>query len=326
MHGNNSPIDSWAFDLYHLSGAALFACLLNFKHLYLTLGPLYFSYLLERYCLAEGKLFLWKKFTMLGAVTASFLVLPWLPFLQQTDPKAQVLQIMARLFPFGRGLVHDYWAANVWAIYLLVDKVVRLVGSKITWIPFASGLFEPSPIFCAMALFVFQIPALQVASARKTNEKLIQAVVYCSFCSFMLAYHVHEKAIMTTLIPLTLLVCQDNRNQMHKLLFWQVSLWGLLGLFPLFFQPVELAFKIVSYVTFLALSSLLLKDPYGKFQQLCIIVAGAVIIVLEVLPIQGRWEFLPLMLTSSACAVGLMGCWFFSYRVLLKEEEKAKVD
>jgi alpha-1,3-glucosyltransferase len=324
--------------------------LLNLKHLYLALSPLYFCYLLERYCLTRIdsdrvliKGFLWGKFFKLALVTGTTLILPWIPFLSvdPENPQRQLLQILARLFPFDRGLLHNYWAANLWALYTFADKVLRVVLRRLpSIIPGTEYLQNwelpmPSPIVCAIVLFLSMIPGLQVSSSRLTNIKFMEAVSYVSFCSFMLSYHVHEKAILTALIPLTVLV-QPNQNNsntgrpdMHDILFWNTTVWGLLGLFPLLYRPVELALKLCSFIGYLGLASVLLNTTATTTSFITnntdIIKYGtvtAIIALLELVPIQGKWEFLPLMATSVVCAFGLVGCWGLSLRILLYKEER----
>jgi len=334
---NPTPNQPLAYDLYHLMGAALYATLLNFKHLYLPLAPLYFCYLLEQYCLTHAipagkprKVFRVEKFVLLGLVTGTFLVLPWVPFVKgSSDPVGQVQQIVRRLFPFGRGLVHDYWAGNVWAIYKLLDRIYRFGVAKLLPIVLpglahlleGTSLPEPTPLVCAMLLFVSIVPGLQAASLHLTNQKLVESVVYVSFCAFMLAYHVHEKAILTAMMPLALLVEPSPRGEYHNIFFWHLNLWGLLGLFPLLFRPIELTLKLTSYLAYMALISYLLHTPprwlediqYGSIGMVVV-----VILLLEFVPIQGKWEFFPLMATSIACASGLLGCWGISSWLLAR--------
>jgi alpha-1,3-glucosyltransferase len=115
---------------WELLSAATFAGLLATKHLFLTLAPLYFFYLLGRHCFiivgaeektkgniigidkykdGEGAIavvlrFSWSRLLVLAAVSLLCLFGPFVPFLIQPDPMGQMRQILKRLFPFGRGV------------------------------------------------------------------------------------------------------------------------------------------------------------------------------------------------------------------------------
>lgn len=105
-----------------LLGGFLFVALLCLKHIYLYLVPAYFVYLLRAYCLGQKSILrirfgnsLRLAFGLAGIFGAAFG-----PFLYW----GQLDQLLARLFPFSRGLCHAYWAPNVWAMYSFTDRVL----------------------------------------------------------------------------------------------------------------------------------------------------------------------------------------------------------
>lgn len=154
----------------------------------------------------------------------------------------------------------------------------------------------------------------------------------------MLGYHVHEKAIMTAIIPLTLVATTSIENAR---LFIRTCMFGVFGLFPLLFQPEELLIKAFLFLTWMLVAlygfeSLLFKD--GKdtlltnIDMVTITVLSCVFIFMEVIhPVmfmpRGKLEFLPLMTTSVVCAIGLFYCWIQSgVQMMNCTKSKAKSD
>lgn len=147
--------------------------------------------------------------------------------------------------------------------------------------------------------------------------------VFCSLSGFMLGYHVHEKAIMTAIIPLTLLATESPQNAR---LYIRICTFGLFGLLPLLFRPEELLCKVLLYVAWMSGTIYALEQIHGalltRVDQLTFATLACVLLFMEIIhPIffmpSGRLEFLPLMATSVICAVGLTWCWVESYNQMI---------
>jgi alpha-1,3-glucosyltransferase len=318
------------------------------KHLYIILGPVYFFYLLHRFCFTpakenkEKKRFSIMRFLILGFAVASTLVLHFVPFIMQENPKEQMLQIFNRLFPFQRGLVHDYWAGNIWALYLFLEKILSFVARKMY--PNKANQFafpEIQPKHSVLLLFFSLIPACVRAwkaanssskSQKDGQDKLLACILYSAMSSFMLAYHVHEKAIMTAVIPMSFLAFFSIE---YARLYLRLSAFGHFGLLPLLPRPHEVCVKFLLYICHLALSTWILSNHFSKrdgekeepatmLTKLDKLGLGLIIFQFlyseflhSVIFGKGVFEFLPLMMTSILCSMGLFYCWLRSFSMIL---------
>ena len=138
----------------HLHLAASFSALVLLKHLFVPMAPAFAVYLIRHHCFVTTTApnndnksdttitFSTTRFMQLVAIAVVALSIAIGPFIHRealltTASEAssswlkkyslaasvQLGQMLTRLFPFGRGLVHAYWAPNVWAIYCFFDKV-----------------------------------------------------------------------------------------------------------------------------------------------------------------------------------------------------------
>ena len=90
----------------------------------------FFVYIVKEYIFKEvsfeNKV---KKLVKIGIITLIPFGISFGPFFL-VGGFSQISQILSRLFPFQRGLIHDYWAPNFWALYYFVDKVVNIIEVK----------------------------------------------------------------------------------------------------------------------------------------------------------------------------------------------------
>uniref|UniRef100_A0A182XXK7 dolichyl-P-Glc:Glc1Man9GlcNAc2-PP-dolichol alpha-1,3-glucosyltransferase n=1 Tax=Anopheles stephensi TaxID=30069 RepID=A0A182XXK7_ANOST len=309
-----------------LQAALLFAALLNLKHIFMYVAPVYMVYLLRFYCLrdftigqAVGRLI------KLGTIVLGICLLSFGPFYEH------IPQVLSRLFPFTRGLTHAYWAPNFWALYNTADKALAVALGKVAKGSSTGGLVQtfehtvlPSitPAVTFALTGVFMVPILlklwtlkSTASHVALGRSFVRAIVLCGCTSFLFGWHVHEKAILMVLIPLTLLAI-GNQNDARWTIFLGVV--AHYSLFPLLFKPELTVVKISLHAVYTGLSVVLLKLLHrGQFFRTVefLYLAGFPVlcayenVVHDAIGLGERLPFLPLLLTSVYCAVGVLYFW-----------------
>uniref|UniRef100_UPI0037E79902 dolichyl pyrophosphate Glc1Man9GlcNAc2 alpha-1,3-glucosyltransferase n=1 Tax=Semicossyphus pulcher TaxID=241346 RepID=UPI0037E79902 len=338
----------------HLQGALLFSVLLNLKHIYLYVAPAYGIYLLRSYCFTQDNKdgsVRWRSFSplrllALGGIVASVCALSFGPFIAM----GQLPQVLSRLFPFKRGLCHAYWAPNIWALYNILDKILATLGVRLKLLqeaelPRASmtgGLVQEfqhsvlpsvSPSITLVCTLLSILPAVLSIWRRPRGARgFLRCLLLCALGSFMFGWHVHEKAILIAILPLSILAVESREDAG---IFLLLSTTGHYSLFPLIFTPAELPIKAALMLMFVIYSFTALRKLHSgpgsllhPLESVYLLGLVAVAIACEVIfplsPWQQKLPFLPLLLTSVYCSVGVCYSFVRLYVSLLREEEKPK--
>ncbi|PPQ77384.1 hypothetical protein CVT25_010966 [Psilocybe cyanescens] len=366
-----------------LASGVLFAVLLNFKHIYMYLAPAYFVYLLRSFCLSSTGQVHVKNFLSLANAVIAVFVVSLGPFALM----GQIPQLLSRLFPFTRGLNHAYWAPNFWALVTAADRVLlkyaQLTGANI--VINDSGVASTSrglvgdtvfavlpnvkPIHTFIVTVALQAVWLVKLWTNPSYKSFLTALTLSGWTSFLFGWHVHEKAVLLVLIPLSLLAAE---RQAYFRTFVLASVAGVFSLFPLIFTPAESIIKVVySTVWIAAVYIPLSRRVYEYPNSISLVVMDAVekvylagfpllLMFVSVFPLSGGkstvnsastsmetclstdgfscpepqtglaqdslsaapMEFLPLMMTSIYCAIGLVWSFLRLGFIYLQEESK----
>ncbi|XP_018321330.1 probable dolichyl pyrophosphate Glc1Man9GlcNAc2 alpha-1,3-glucosyltransferase isoform X2 [Agrilus planipennis] len=342
----------------YLKGAFWFTILINLKHIYIYMGPTYFVYLLHNYCFDKVhksssfkdllNSFSFINTAKLGAVVIGVFLVTYLPFIDQLG------QVLSRLFPFKRGLCHAYWAPNIWAVYNVLDKgafiSAKQMGFNVTSSPavMTGGLVQEfshsilpniTPFVTLIITAFFMLPGcIKLWSYGNSRDNFVRSLILCSLTSFLFGWHVHEKAILMTIIPLSILSIFDREDAK---IFLLLSAVGHYSLFPLLFPRSLIVVKVLLYVVyttyeFYSLSYLfpLRKRqhytlPLLNFYESFYLFSLVPLFLYEnfihsFLGLSKTLPFLPLMTTSVYCSFGIIYCWakYFKY---FFENDKSKI-
>ncbi|CAF4865571.1 unnamed protein product [Rotaria magnacalcarata] len=266
----------------------------------------------------------------------------------------QLPQVLSRLFPFKRGLCHAYWAPNVWALYNVLDKGLTTIGRytrlfqvRSTSVSMTSGLVQdiehqvlPSitPAITFILTIVFMMPSLFRLFRRCSKRTFLETIILCALTSFLFGWHVHEKAILISIIPLSLLAF-DSRE--HARYFLLLSTFGGFSLFPLIFTGPESLIKIglfVGYTTFLFYTLGEIHGDHGstfnlpllnRLETFSIVLLIPLCVYVEclhtILHIDRILPFLPLLLISIYCSFFIVYCWIRLHAIEAHQEDELTI-
>lgn len=210
---------------------------------------------------------------------------------------------------------------------------------------------KPTTTFVLVALFMIPVVIkFLLQTDRRRPMLFMKGLTLSTFISFMFGWHVHEKAIILVLLPMVPLSFTDPQLRDA---FMRLTLAGTYSLFPLIYQPAEYVTKLsllVAYYSF-ARSHCATLDQHGQSQQavksgskytldwlwtrayrfmdcayILLIILNELYFALIFGKLNYSWnplarlnkyEFLPLMMTSTLSALGITTSFLEIYRDFL---------
>uniref|UniRef100_A0A914H6Z2 dolichyl-P-Glc:Glc1Man9GlcNAc2-PP-dolichol alpha-1,3-glucosyltransferase n=1 Tax=Globodera rostochiensis TaxID=31243 RepID=A0A914H6Z2_GLORO len=342
-----------------LQGAFLFAVLLNFKHIFLYYAPAFAAFFFVHFLLPMDRQFVWRTFSLgfvLGIVCiASFG--PF--FLFGGFGASQNIVSRLFPFKRGLThacWAPNFWALYNF-VDLLLHKMLSTMASNCSsngpwhWLlkqcppgtpEYTRGLVQEyehvvlpniSPsmtlglILCALTpcFWIFHWKNLK----KKSSEVcFLISLTFSSFAFFWFGWHVHEKAIMLIFFPMCLLAMKDPTFMQPFALLCVASVFAQ---FPLLFTPLECFLKWAFVLCYFSLCQFLANFVWGirlaEFVQFTVARLAIVqLLFAEIyaefghqLLFDNNYEFLPMMITSVACAL-LVFLAYINFMIILFAE------
>lgn len=306
----------------YLQSAFYYAVLLNMKHIFIYIAPVYFLYLLRHYCFLSKKAFIINSLK-LGSIVLTVTAISFGPFINHLP------QLILRLFPFKRGLTHAYWAPNFWAIYNMLDKVLSIILNVQHSNSSTGGLVQEqkhsvlpqiTPQITFTITVISMVPCCIKILLNRTESmtNFLKPLILCGTCSFMFGWHVHEKAILMIIIPIQIL-CSNCPSETNSSIF--LTIFGLYSLTPLLYSKELVVLKLSLFVMYIMINYSITKQnsTYNtlvieKIYNLGIFILPLYEFVLQyVFKVEHKLPFLPLMLTSVYCGIGMFYFWIKYY-------------
>lgn len=274
-------------------GAIVFSIAVCLKHIFVYMAPAFVIFYLQNYAFRGQKI---KekviRLIKVGIAISSVGIISFSPFIiicLREKNINQFIQIKNQLFPFQRGLLHSYWAPNIWAIYSFVDKVLFFItkssSSNISINTSALGVTQEtffnvlpdistatSTIILVTILIIFMtrrlifpLEEINIFELKNVNSmtnspqrkkqnvsKIVKDCMISNLIFFNFGYQVHEKAfIIISLLMIIYFFCQEEHRQIHLTNIFLITLSiGILAQVPLIHDYRDYIPKLCLVITY----------------------------------------------------------------------------